>query len=78
MSTGSTEPKEILVAVDDAFGLSLSCDQMTKPELAAKIVESAGFPWTPSCESRGGTITREGLSMVLLATEFFAGVSSPR
>ena len=53
MSTGSTEPKEILVAIDDAFGLGLSCDQMTKPELAARIVESAGFPWAPSCESRG-------------------------
>jgi hypothetical protein len=75
MSTGSTEPKEILTAIDYAFGLNLPCDEMTKPDLAAMIVESAGFLWTPNCESSGGTITREGLLMVLRATEFFAGVS---
>jgi hypothetical protein len=75
MSTGSTEPKEILTAIDYAFGLSLPCDEMTKPDLAATIVRSAGFLWSLNCESTGGTITREGLLMVLKATEFFAGVS---
>ena len=70
MSTGSTEPKEIFLLVNEALGLGLSSD-LTKPELAKGIVESAGFVWPATAESRGGTVTREGLDQVLRAVKFF-------
>lgn len=70
MSTGSTEPKEILLIANNVLGLGLSAD-LTKPELARGIVESAGFPWSPTAESRGGTVTAEGLACVLRAVLFF-------
>lgn len=70
MSTGSTEPKEILVAVNRQLGLGLD-DRSSKPELARGIVESAGYKWAPDYESRGSTVTAPGLSAVLKAVEFF-------
>lgn len=65
MSTGSTEPKEIFVAVVRVLGLGLDTSQ-TKPDLARDIVESDGLVWGPECESRGGTVTLDGLERVLL------------
>lgn len=77
MSTGSTEPRELFLEIDDAFGLGVRSWASTKPELAAAIVNAAGFPWLPHFESRGGTITREGLLAVLDAVRFFKG-DAPR
>ena len=70
MSTGSTEPKEIFLLVNDILGLRLSED-LTKPELARAIVEASGTNWTATCESRGGTVTAEGVALVLGAVQFF-------
>lgn len=70
MSTGSTEPKEIFLLVNEQFGLGLST-QLRKPQLAREIVESAGLPWHPDYESRGDTVTGDGLGAVLAAVEFF-------
>lgn len=77
MSTGSTEPREIFSLIDEGLGLRLELDhKLTKPELARGIVEAAGFPWLTDYESRGGTVTREGLAAVLRAVEMFLGTSS--
>lgn len=70
MSTGSTEPKEIFLLVNDTLALGLST-KLTKPEMAKGIVELAGFSWPITAESRGGTVTAEGLLQVLRAVEFF-------
>lgn len=72
MSTGSTEPKTIFLLVNEALGLGLS-PRKTKPELAKAIVEASGEVWGPSCESRGGTVTLEGLQAVRQAVRFFSG-----
>lgn len=72
MSTGSTEPKTIFLLVNEAFGLGLSTRQ-TKPALARAIVEASGETWGASYESRGGTVTLEGLQAVRVAVRFFTG-----
>jgi len=73
MSTGSTEPRELFIEIDNAFGLGITSRANTKPELASAIVNAAGFAWLPQFESRGSTITREGLLAVLDAVLFFKG-----
>ncbi|CAL8967804.1 hypothetical protein CELL_00090 [Cellulomonas sp. T2.31MG-18] len=70
MSTGSTEPKEIFLIANEVLGLGLPTS-LTKPELAKGIVEAAGHVWTPSSESRGGTVTTDGLERVLAAVRLF-------
>jgi hypothetical protein len=70
MSTGSTEPRELFVAVNEQLGLGLSPDG-TKPELARGIVEASGSVWLPTYESTGSTITLDGLKAVHTAVEFF-------
>lgn len=70
VSTGSTEPKELFVAISDLLGLAIPCNA-TKPEMARQIVEFSGGDWTSSCESRGGTVTRAGLLRVRDAVVFF-------
>lgn len=72
MSTGSTEPRAIFDLVNDDLGLGLP-PRLTKPQLAAAIVESTGQVWGPDCESRGGTVTLAGLLAVLDAVRFYLG-----
>lgn len=72
MSTGSTEPKTIFLLVNEAFGLGISPNK-TKPEMARHIVEASGEVWGATCESRGGTVTLEGLEAVQRAVRFFSG-----
>jgi hypothetical protein len=73
MSTGSTEPREIFDVINDTLGLGLDTKSMTKPEIARGIVEAAGVRWQPTFESRGGTVTREGLLAVYDSVRFFLG-----
>jgi hypothetical protein len=70
MSTGSTEPRSLFSDVNDRLGLGVDAGA-TKPELARGIVEAAGMVWLPSFESRGGTVTLEGLRAVHSAVAFF-------
>ena len=70
MSTGSTEPREIFDIVNDVLGLEIE-GQNTKPEMARRIVEAAGLPWNAHFESRGGTVTKDGLQAVLDAVRHF-------
>jgi hypothetical protein len=72
MSTGSTEPKAIFLLVNEALGLGVP-SRKTKPELARGIVEASGEVWGASYESRGGTVTLEGLLAVRRAVRFFSG-----
>jgi len=63
MSTGSTEPKEIFIAINRELGLGLDAG-LGKHALARQIVECAGMTWGPDCESRGATVTSQGLEAV--------------
>lgn len=74
MSTGSTEPRRIFELVNEQLGLGIEVD-LPKPEFAREIVERAGLVWSPDCESRGSTVTLNGLQLVLDAVHFFI---SPR
>ena len=78
MSTGSTAPREVFVEIDEAFGLGITSRAKTKPELASAIVNAAGYAWLPQFESRGSTITRDGLLAVLDAVRFFKGDTPDR
>ena len=73
-STGSTEPKEIFEIINRELGLGIDSGS-SKPEFAREIVERAGLTWTPKCESRGSTVTLNGLILVLDSVRFFV---SPR
>jgi hypothetical protein len=60
LSTGSTERKSIFLAANEL--LALGClPTASKPALGRAIVEAAGSAWQPTFESRGSTVTREGL-----------------
>jgi hypothetical protein len=61
ISTGSTEPKEFLLAVADQLGITGLSLGMDKQELGKLIVEVSGELWLPDFDSTGGTITKEGL-----------------
>jgi hypothetical protein len=73
MSTGSTEPKALFTAVNEQLGLGLD-DELGKPDLARAIVEAAGMHWAPDYESRGATVTANGLEAVAAAVRFFTNV----
>jgi hypothetical protein len=70
MSTGSTEPRAIFAMVNDRLGLGLDSG-LGKADLARGIVEASGATWHPDYESRGATVTKEGLLAVLRAVQFF-------
>ena len=60
-STGSTEPKEFLLAITEQMGITNLTLGLDKIDLAKLIVESSGKKWLPSYDSSGGTITKEGM-----------------
>ncbi|MDO8150198.1 hypothetical protein [Isoptericola sp. b408] len=62
MSSGSTEPRAIFDLVNDRLGLGL--EGTTKQGLARGIVEIVGGTWTTAYESRGATVTKDGLLAV--------------
>jgi len=68
MSTGSTEPKTIFELVNRRLGLQID-PRADKPGLARGIVEADGGRWLPTYESRGATVTKDGLLAVLEAVE---------
>ena len=70
LSTGSTEPREIFEHINRELGLGID-RASSKPEYAREIVERAGIIWSPDCESRGSTVTFNGLRLVLNAVHFF-------
>jgi len=61
ISTGSTEPKEFLLAIIDQLGITGLSLGMDKQELGKLIVEVSGELWLPDFDSTGGTITKQGL-----------------
>lgn len=70
VSTGSTEPKELFVQINDLLGLAIP-GNLRKPEMAQQIVELSGGTWSAQCESTGGTVTHLGLERVRDAVSFF-------
>jgi hypothetical protein len=75
MSTGSTEPKELFLSINEILGLAIP-KKTSKPEMAKQIVELAGGIWTTECESIGGTVTQIGLGRVRDAVSFFTNSES--
>lgn len=74
MSSGSTEPRRIFELVVTELGLAIEIDALTKPQLARAICEAADVHWSiVSCESSGGTVTKDGLERVLRAVESLTG-----
>lgn len=61
ISTGSTEPKDFLLAVVDQLGIGGLSSGMDKQEIGKLLVEASGALWLPDFDSTGGTITKEGL-----------------
>ena len=76
MSTGSTEPKSILVAANEVLGLGHH-SRLSKPRLAQAICASAGIEWDYGCESTGSTVTAEGLLRVHHAVILLTGGRKP-
>lgn len=70
VSTGSTEPKELFLLINDLLGLAIP-ENMQKPDIAQQIVELSGGTWSAECESTGGTVTHLGLERVRDAVSFF-------
>ena len=70
VSTGSTEPKELFLQINDLLGLAIPTN-MQKPDIAQQIVELSGGTWTADCKSMGGTVTNMGLVKVRDAVSFF-------
>jgi hypothetical protein len=70
MSVGSKEPRRIFELVNDRLSLGLD-PSLDKPGLARGIVEASGHTWHPDFESRGATITLNGLLAVRDAVRFF-------
>jgi hypothetical protein len=60
LSTGSTERKSIFLAANELLALGCPISD-SKPVLGRAVVEAAGFTWQPTFESRGSTVTRDGL-----------------
>lgn len=63
-STGSTEPKEFLIAVAEQLGIQGLTVGMDKQEMGRLIVEAGGNLWLPEFDSTGGTITKDGLEAI--------------
>jgi hypothetical protein len=72
MSTGSTEPKAILIAANTVLGLGLD-GRWAKPRMAEGICRAAGLDWDASCWSTGSTVTLIGLRRVLTAARILTG-----
>lgn len=70
VSTGSTEPKELFILINDLLGLAIPSN-LQKPNMAQQIVELSGGTWSTECESAGGTVTHQGLERVRDAVSFF-------
>jgi hypothetical protein len=60
MSHGSREPQVLFSEALTRLGLKEN-GLISKQEIAEFVVIISGNSWTPSCWSRGGTITLEGL-----------------
>ena len=71
VSTGSTEPRDFLLAVASQLGMESSASQLDKPGIGKLVVESAGEIWLPEFESRGSTVTKFGLLAIERAVLFY-------
>jgi hypothetical protein len=61
VSRGSSEPREFLLEVANQVGLQSQATGLDKPGIGKLIVESNGEAWLPDYDSRGSTVTKDGL-----------------
>lgn len=61
VSRGSSEPRDFLLEVANQMGLLSQATLLDKPGIGKLIVESCGEPWLPRYDSRGSTVTKDGL-----------------
>lgn len=71
VSRGSTEPREFLLEVADQLGLLSLTSGLDKPGIGKLIVESAGELWLPAYDSRGSTVTKDGLLAIERAVRMY-------
>ena len=72
MSHGSREPQVLFTETLFRLGLS-GVGLTTKHDIAEYVITISGLSWTPSCWSRGGTITMEGLLQLKKAVQLLLG-----
>ena len=63
VSSGSTEPREFFERIIELLAVPAP-ENTDKPGLGRAIVEGAGMAWLPTYESRGSTVTLQGLKAV--------------
>ena len=68
LGPGSKERKSVLTNLAQGLGLVLDARE-SKQSTARIISKHLGCDWTPKCESRGQTITLEGLNLLLAYAE---------
>jgi len=69
VSTGSTEPREFLVAIAVQLGLGELVLRQGKVELARLILEALGEEWRDSYYSEGATVTKHYFEKLLEVIE---------
>lgn len=84
--TGETEPREFYDVIADALGIDRRDDaghQLSKPRLAARIVQTAGLPWDPAWDGRetpsggGGSVSNQGLLQMEAAVKIVLEGTAP-
>ncbi len=72
LSSGSSIPSEFFLDLENRFSIPVSNGMESK---AATFCDYFGIEWTSDCDSSetpsggGGTVTRRGLEVILLAVE---------
>ncbi len=69
LGPGSKERKSVLETVARALDCPSDALALSKPELAAYLVEMVGGEWTEQCWSSGATVTLTGLNSLLRGLE---------
>lgn len=73
---GGKEHIETLHHLARRFAPQILDSDHTKHSLAEALCEEFGVPWSPKAVSTMGTITKQGLNMILAGAERRAGISS--
>lgn len=76
LGPGSKERKSVLENLYKKLGFGNPAT-FTKRKLAAELARHLNMPWDSSCESTGETLTREGLSRILIGARECLSTTDP-